>query len=279
MHHPSSTTTTTTTATSPSITTASSPWPIPVAVYDEDYRGGTFRLSHVVTRYTQPFHWPTTLTLDSTSSRHTWSPTLLSAPLVILRPFSMRRRFDDAWSRSLSASHNLHTSLRHHPLPKQARRQRVIAANGDEWEEAEEEKEDRQEDTEKEDTPTKNQNKFQGHRNRNHAAVIRQHPPILHHIERETGNTMLHFYSPLVTYVLHSATGRLHIDGVCWVLSDMACMPEHISRGAIERMKELRANSIRKQARDHRVVIDLGNRSTTFLAESWSLRDSLRADI
>ena len=248
-------------------TTSSSPWPIPVAVYDEDYRDGSFRLSHVVTRYTAPFHWPNTLTLDS-SSRLARSPALMSAPLVILRPFDMRHRYDARWSQSASAPHNLHVSLRHcqrHTPPQQRewKRQRVIATNSDEWEEM-------------------GQAEHQWKAAAAAASsdtVVHPHPSVLHHIERETGNAMLHFYSPLVTYVLHRATGRLRIDSVCWVLSDITCMPENINRSTIERMKELRSDSIKKQARDHRIVVDLGERSATFLAESWTPRDSLRADI
>ncbi len=244
----------------------SSPWPIPVPVYDEDYRDGSFRFSHVVTRHTAPFRWPNTLTLESAGTIR--APALMSAPLVILRPFNMRHRYDSRWYQPSSAQCSLYVSVRH---PKD-QRQRVIATNDDEWEEHEEERPQERggsavhPPTQITPTPC--------------STPVRPPPTVLHHMDPETGNAMLHFYSPLVTYALHPASGCLHLDSVCWVLSDITCMPERIHRATIERMKALRASSIKKQQRDHRVVVDLGGeRAATFVAESWTARDSLRAAI
>lgn len=232
-------------------------------VYDEDYRDGSYRLSHVVTRHTAPFRWPNTLTLESAGTLR--APALMSAPLVILRPFSMRHRYDARWYQS--ASGDLYVSARHRQ--EEGQRQRVIATNDDEWEE--QQQADPRQERSNVSAPRITTPLF--------STPIRPPPAVLHHIERETGNTMLHFYSPLATYALHRASGRLHLDSVCWVLSDITCMPERIHRATVERMKALRATSIKKQQRDHRVVVDLGERAATFVAESWTARDSLCADI
>jgi hypothetical protein len=93
----------------------------------------------------------------------------------------------------------------------------------------------------------------------------------------EGGLIMLHFESPVVTYTMQGATGRLALAGSCLVLSDIMCMPRRVALEDVAFLRRQRAKSIRKQLRDQRVVVDLGDgRAATFVLNTWARVDSIR---
>lgn len=88
---------------------------------------------------------------------------------------------------------------------------------------------------------------------------------------------MLHFESPVVTYAMQGATGRLALAGSCLVLSDIMCMPRRVALEDVAFLRRQRAKSIRKQLRDQRVVVDLGDgRAATYALDTWARVDSVR---
>ena len=97
-------------------------WITLTAIYDEDFRGGTYRFSHV-TETPLSYQWPTTLTLGSASEMT--PPPLAQAPLLALRANAHRRPAvpDEDDRRAVRA--------------REAPRLILMAADGTRWEEYE----------------------------------------------------------------------------------------------------------------------------------------------
>jgi hypothetical protein len=216
------------------------------AIYDEDFRGGTYRFSHV-TEQALAYEWPTTLTLDSAATIQT--PPLAQAPLIVLRPHAHHhtRATDDE---------NPRRGDGRVVRARDTRRVTLLAADGTRWEEYE---------------------------HRQQGTVSRRF-----HLDPESDMVMLSHPSPIVTYRIHTASGRLSRAEDCLLMSYISCVPTllDLRPGAaeagrpdpVERLQRSRLHSIQKQLADQRVVIDLGRRVATYHPLSWRAIDALVPD-